>query len=348
MLSPSKHAPSNGEGHERRTAARARRAAESAALHSARRVLAAEAAGLAAVSARLDERFVRAVDLLAACRGKVVVTGMGKSGIVGRKIAATLASTGTPAAFLHAAEAVHGDFGAVGRNDVMLVLSHSGETEEIVRLLPLIERLSLPMVAMTGHVDSTLGRAAAVALDASVPEEACPLGLAPTTSTTAALALGDALAVALLEQRGFTEDDFALLHPAGSLGRRLLKVEDLMHTGDALPLVRPEAPLTDTLLEMSGKRLGVTGVIDADGRLVGIITDGDLRRAFARATDVSRLRARDLMTAKPKTIEAAALAARALATMERHSITSLFIVAPDTGRPAGIIHLHDLLKAGVA
>jgi arabinose-5-phosphate isomerase len=317
-------------------------------LEHARRVLAVEAAGIAAVSERLDERFERAVDLLASCAGKAVVTGVGKSGLIGRKIAATLASTGTPAAFLHAAEAVHGDYGAVGREDVVLALSHSGETEEILRLLPLIKRSRLPLIAMTGAPGSTLAKAADVTLDTSVPEEACPLGLAPTASTTAALALGDALAVTLLERRGFTEEDFAVLHPAGTLGRRLLKVADLMHVGDAIPLVGPSAPFTETVLEMSSKRLGVTGVVDENGNLIGVVTDGDLRRAVQRTTELHRLLARDLMTAQPKVIEASALAARALAEMERYSITSLFVLPPGERRPAGVLHLHDLLKARVA
>jgi arabinose-5-phosphate isomerase len=321
---------------------------ETATLQRARRVLAIEGAALAALADRLDARFERAVDILAGCRGKAIVTGMGKSGLIGRKIAATLASTGTPAAFLHAAEAVHGDFGAVAKDDVVLALSHSGETQEILRLLPLIKRFRLALIAMTGAPESTLGKAADVVLDTSVPDEACPLGLAPTASTTAALALGDALAVVLLERRGFTEDDFAVLHPAGSLGRRLLKVGELMHSGDAMPLVARGAPFAEAVLEMSSKRLGVTGVVDDTGDLIGVITDGDLRRALARSVELRSLCAADLMTAGPKVIEPSALAARALADMEQYSITSLFVIAPGSRRPAGIIHLHDLLKAGVA
>jgi len=329
-------------------APRARRPAESENLRRGRRVLAIEIAALEAVSGRLDERFDRAVQLLAGCRGKVVVTGIGKSGLICRKIAATLASTGTPATFLHAAEAVHGDFGSVGKDDVVLALSHSGEVDEVLRLLPLIERHDLPLIAITGQPSSTLARAADVVLDASVPEEACPLGLAPTASTTAALALGDALAVALFQRNGFSEADFAALHPAGSLGRRLLKVSDLMHSGAALPLVRADAALADTVLEITQKRLGVTGVVGAAGELLGIITDGDLRRGLGRTREIHRLSAADLMTANPKTIEPDALAARALAVMERHSITSLFILAPGSRIPRGVIHLHDILKAGVA
>jgi arabinose-5-phosphate isomerase len=316
-------------------------------LARARRVLEVEAQAIASLSSRLDDRFDRAVDLLLHCRGKVVVTGMGKSGLICRKVAATLASTGTAASFLHAAEAVHGDFGVVGKDDVILAMSYSGETDEIVRLLPLVKRYGLPLVAVTGNAESTLGRAADIALDASVPEEACPLGLAPTSSTTAALALGDALAVALLERRGFTEADFAVLHPAGSLGRRLLRVEDVMHVGEAIPLVTPERPLAETLIEITSKRLGVTGVVDAEGALIGIITDGDLRRGLSRTANIHSLSAADLMTINPKTIDGNALAARAVAEMERYSITSLFILEPRTRRPAGIIHLHDLLKAKV-
>lgn len=317
------------------------------ALATARRVLSIESAAIDAVSRALDARLDRAVQILGDCSGKVVVVGMGKSGLVCRKIAATLASTGTPSAFLHAAEAVHGDFGIVGRDDAIIAVSYSGETDEMLRLLPLIKRFSLPLVAITGKVDSTLGRAADVALDASVPEEACPMGLAPTASTTAALALGDALAVALLERRGFSESDFALLHPAGSLGRRLLKVAELMHTGEEIPLVGRSTALADAIVEISGKRLGVTGVVDDKGVLVGIITDGDLRRAMARHLDIRSTAAADVMTVGPQTIDADALAAAALAVMQQYKITSLFIVDPRTGEPAGVVHLHDLLRAGL-
>jgi arabinose-5-phosphate isomerase len=324
-----------------------RRARESDDLRRARRVLSIEAGAIAALASRLDRRFERALQMLAACTGKVVVTGMGKSGIICRKIAATLASTGTPALFLHAAEAAHGDAGVFTKGDTVLALSSSGESEELVRLLPLIKRMDMPLIALTGEPMSTLGRAADVVLDVSVAEEACPLGLAPTASTTAALALGDALAVALLERKGFGADDFAVLHPAGALGRRFLKVEDLMHTGAAVPLVGLQTPFRDTLLEITGKRLGVTGVLAANGDLAGVITDGDLRRALERQDDIRKTVAADIMTRNPKTIAASAAAAQAVAVMERHSITSLFILDPDGRKPAGIIHLHDLLKAGV-
>jgi len=326
-----------------------------ASVAHARRVLAIEAAAIGTLADRLDERFERAVELIAASDGKVIVTGMGKSGHICRKIAATLASTGTPAFFLHAAEALHGDIGMLERKDLVLAISNSGETAEVLELVPILKRLGLPLIAFTGRLDSTLGRAADVALDVSVDEEACPLGLAPTASTTATLAMGDALAVALLERRGFRPEDFAALHPAGTLGRKLLRVADLMHTGAALPIVREDTPFKETIVEMTSKRLGVTAVVDAAGALVGVITDGNIRRAFERIPDLHQATARDLMTrgrretmtGPPKTIDGESLAAQALAIMERHSITSLFILDGD-GRPAGVIHLHDLLRAGVA
>ena len=318
----------------------------SARVGRARRVLDVEVAGLAAVRDRLGAEFERAVEIVLACRGKVVVAGVGKSGIVGRKLAATLASTGTPAFFLHAGEGSHGDLGVLARGDVLMALSQSGASDEVLALLPLVRRFAIPLVAVTGVPDSPLGRAADVTLDVSVPEEACPLGLAPTASTTAAMALGDALAVALLEERGFTTEDFALLHPAGALGRRLLRVEDLMHHPPGVPLVATTASLEETVVEMTAKRLGVTGVLDGTGVLVGIVTDGDLRRGLSRASDIRHLHAADLMTPAPKTIAGDALAAQAVAVMEWHAITSLFIVGADAA-PRGVIHLHDLLRAGV-
>lgn len=318
-----------------------------ARLGRAHRVIDVELVAMRALRDRLGAEFGRAIDLLLACRGKVIVTGVGKSGIVGRKMAATFSSTGTPAVFLHAGEGTHGDLGILTRGDGLLAVSNSGETEEVLRILPMARRFSVPLIVMTGRPDSTLGRAADVTLDVSVPEEACPLGLAPTSSTTVTMALGDALAIALLEERGFTADDFAVYHPAGALGRRLLRVEDLMHAGDAMPLVSEEAPLDVTLVEITSKRLGVTGVVDARGDLVGIITDGDLRRGLATAADIRRLRAVDLMTRQPKTIAGDAVGGRAVAVMERHRITSLFVLAAGTRRPAGVIHLHDLLRAGI-
>ena len=316
-------------------------------LARARRVLDIETRALVDLGRRLDERFARALDLLLACRGKVIVTGVGKSGIVARKIAATLTSTGTPAVFLHAGEAGHGDLGTVVRGDVLVAVSNSGENQEVLHLLPLARRFGLPLVVLTGASDSSLARGADVVLDASVPEEACPLGLAPTASTTAMMALGDALAVALLEERGFTADDFALLHPAGALGRRALRVEDLMHRGAEMPLVPLEASLQDTLVTMTSRRLGVTGVVDGAGALAGVVTDGDLRRGLERGGDLRALTARELMTSHPKTIAAGALAAEAVALMERHQITSLFVLAEGTRRPEGVIHLHDLLRGGI-
>jgi len=324
-----------------------RRARESEGVREARRVLAIEAAAVAALAERLDSRFDRALALLGACTGKVVVTGMGKSGLICRKLAATLTSTGTPALFLHAAEAAHGDAGVFMKGDVVVALSSSGETDEIVRLLPLIKRVELPLIALTGEITSTLARAADVVLDVSVAEEACPMGLVPTASTTAALALGDALAVALLGRKGFGPQDFAVLHPGGALGRRLQRVEDLMHAGAAIPLVGATTPFRDTLLEITSKRLGVTGVVDAAGALVGVITDGDLRRALERVENIRTVTAGEIMTRNPKTIAASALAEQAVAVMERLSITSLFVLADGSRQPAGLIHLHDLLRARV-
>jgi arabinose-5-phosphate isomerase len=322
-----------------------RRGSASEDVRRARRVLAIETAGIAAVASRLDQRFDRALTLLQECQGKVVVAGMGKSGLIARKIAATLASTGTPSSFLHAAEALHGDSGMLARGDVVLALSYSGETE-LVQLLPLLKRLGLPLIAFTGQPRSSLAKAADVVLDVAVPEEACPLGLAPTSSTTAQLALGDALAVALLERRGFKATDFARLHPSGALGRRLLRVEDLMHGADAIPLVGMRASFKETVLEMTSKRFGATGVIDHEGVLAGVVTDGDLRRALERDADVRALTAGDLMSSSPKVVAGSALAAEALAIMERFSITSLFIV-DERARPDGILHIHDLLHANV-
>lgn len=313
----------------------------------AARVLRIEGEAVAALAERLDGRFARAVELLQACRGRVVLSGMGKSGYIAQKIAATFSSTGTPALFLHPAEGVHGDLGMIVRGDVLVAISKSGETGELVSILPHIKRFNVPVISLVGNPQSTLARESDVALDVSVKEEACALNPAPTASTTAALAMGDALAVALLEQRGFREEDFALLHPGGSIGRRLLlRVRDLMHTGKALPLVRDDATMREAILEISGKRLGVTAVVDAAGLLTGIITDGDLRRALQKFPDLLRRRVADCMTRNPKTIAADELAARAVQVMEQYSITSLLVVGEDT-RPEGVLHLHDLLKAGV-
>ncbi|MBI4490518.1 MAG: KpsF/GutQ family sugar-phosphate isomerase [Deltaproteobacteria bacterium] len=317
-------------------------------LKRAREVLDTEAAGILSLIDRLDESFVQAVDLLHSCQGKVVVTGMGKSGLICRKIAATLSSTGTPSLFLHAAEGVHGDLGTIMKGDVVLAVSNSGETDELLKLLPIIKRLALKLIVMTGNPNSSLSRAGDVILNVAVKEEACPMGLSPTASTTAALAMGDALAVVLLERRGFREEDFALRHPGGILGRKLLlRVEDLMHRDAELPIVHEETPMKETLLEITSKRLGVTGVVDEKGDLIGVITDGDLRRGLESKGNIFHFKARDLMTRNPKTIPADALAARAVALMEQYSITSLFILRGGDRKPTGIVHLHDLLKAGI-
>jgi len=319
-------------------------------LKRAAEVLRVESDGLLALVDRLDESFVRAVELLRSCQGKVVVTGLGKSGLVCHKIAATLASTGTPAFFLHSGDGVHGDLGMVMKGDVVLALSNSGETEEILKLLPHFKLHGLKLIVMTGNPDSSLAEAGDVVLNVRV-KEACPLGLAPTASTTAALAMGDALAVVLLEEKGFKEEDFAMRHPGGILGRKLLlRVEDLMHRGERLPLVRHDTPVKDALFEITSKRLGVTGVIDAEGRLIGVITDGDLRRGLqAHGDKILGKRTDELMTGDPKTIGKDVLAARALTEMEDNSprpITCLFVL--DGGRkPVGIIHLHDILKTGI-
>ena len=312
-----------------------------------RRVLATEAAAVAALVDRLGEDFARACELLLACEGRVVVTGMGKSGHVGNKIAATLASTGTPSFFLHPAEASHGDIGMITARDVVIALSNSGETEELLTILPLLKRLAVPLIALTGNEASTLARYATVTLDVSVPEEACPLNLAPTASTTAALAMGDALAVAVLEARGFTEEDFARSHPGGSLGRRLLlHVEEVMRRGADLPAVGPDTPLSAGLLEMSRKGLGMTTIVDGQRRVLGIFTDGDLRRALDRQLDVHATPMRDVMTAGGKVARPRMLAAEAVHMMEEHRITALPVV-DDDGVLVGALNVHDLLRAGV-
>ena len=317
-------------------------------LKRARDVLEIEARGILSLIDRLDESFVRAVDLLYHCKGKVVVTGLGKSGLICRKIAATLSSTGTPSLFLHAGDGVHGDMGMIMKGDVVIAVSNSGETEELLKLLPNIRRLGLKLIIITGNPNSALARAADVVLHAGVKEEACPMGLSPTASTTAALAMGDSLAVVLLEKRGFREEDFALRHPGGILGRKLiLQVEELMHRGLELPVVNEETPMQEAILEITSKRLGVTGVVNRQGSLIGVITDGDLRRGLESKGDIFRFKTKDLMSRNPKTIAADALAARAVALMEEHSITSLFVLDDGGKKPIGVVHLHDLLKAGI-
>ncbi|MRH02299.1 KpsF/GutQ family sugar-phosphate isomerase [Xanthomonas sontii] len=314
---------------------------------SGRRVVEIEQAALAAVGARIGAEFAAACRLILGSRGRVVATGMGKSGHVARKIAATLASTGTPAFFVHPGEAGHGDLGMITDADVVLALSYSGESDEILMLLPVLKRQGNAVIAMTGRAQSTLAREADLHLDVSVPTEACPLDLAPTSSTTASLALGDALAVALLDARGFTADDFARSHPAGSLGRRLLlHITDVMHRGDELPKVREDASLSEALVEMSRKRLGMTAVVDADDRLLGLFTDGDLRRALDSALDVRQTRIAEVMTRQPRTIGADQLAAEAARLMETHQINGL-IVVDTAGRAVGALNIHDLLRARV-
>ncbi|MBT9568261.1 MAG: KpsF/GutQ family sugar-phosphate isomerase [Thiobacillus sp.] len=313
----------------------------------ARQVLDIEADALRTLSARLDQGFAEAVHLMLACQGRVVVTGMGKSGHVGCKIAATLASTGTPSFFMHPGEASHGDLGMIAHNDVVLALSNSGESSEIVSIVPLIKRRGAKLIAMTGNPASTMAREADVHLNAAVDKEACPLNLAPTASTTAALALGDALAVALLDARGFSADDFARTHPGGSLGRRLLiHVRDVMHTGAALPQIDDAASLKSALLEMTEKGLGMTAVVDSDGKVMGVFTDGDLRRALEHALDLQQARVIDLMTRNPKTIHADALAVEAVEKMETLKINGLLVV-DDANQLVGALNMHDLLKAGV-
>ena len=313
----------------------------------AERVLRLEGESVLALCARLDDRFVDAVGVLHRCRGRVIVTGMGKSGLIGRKVAATLASTGTPAYFLHPAEGVHGDLGMVAREDVVVALSNFGETDEVLALLPALKRLGIPLILLTGAPTSTLARQADLVLDVGVAEEACPMNLAPTSSTTAALAMGDALAMALLDLRGLRPEDYAALHPRGTLGwKSLFKVSDLMHTGLAVPVVSEQATMKEAIEEMTGKGFGITTVVDGAGRLVGILTDGDLRRQqLAHGASLLDRRAGECMTREPKVIGAEELATSALAQMEGR-ITSLVIVDAG-GRPAGVIRLHDILLAKI-
>jgi len=310
----------------------------------ARKVLEIESRAILELLPRIDDAFDKAVEVLLACAGRVVVTGMGKSGLIGQKVSATFASTGTPSLFLHPAEAIHGDLGRIVKGDAVLAISYSGDTEEILALVPQVKRLGSPLVAMTGQPRSSLAAAADVHLDVSIREEACPLGLAPTASTTAALAMGDALAMALVERRGFTVDDFAVLHPGGRLGKKLLRVEDVMHTGDAIPRVRTETPMKEVLFEMTRKRLGLTTVEGGDGRLLGMISDGDLRRQMERHgyTLLDRT-AGECMTRDPVVIGRKELATAALDVMEARKITSLLVV--DARRVVeGVLHLHDLWK----
>ncbi len=321
-------------------------------IEEGRRVIRIEAEALSALEKRIDGHFVVAVKFCHDCKGRVVIIGMGKSGHIGKKISATMASTGTPAFFLHPSEGIHGDLGMISRDDVVLTISNSGETEEILRILPAIKRLDLKLITMTGKIDSSLAKASDIVLDVSVREEACPLGLAPTASTTTALAMGDALAVALLQMKGFKKEDFAFFHPGGSLGRNLLlKVMDVMHTGEEIPTVQETTPMREVVLEMSAKKLGMTTVVTEKGTFSGVVTDGDLRRLIKDVnrgqTDIFSLPAAQVMNASPKTILSEALAAEAVHRMEIFSITSLVAVDKE-GLMKGVVHLHDLLKKGAA
>lgn len=312
-----------------------------------RSVILIEANAINALVDRIDERFATACQFLLACQGRIIVIGMGKSGHVGKKIAATFASTGSPAFFVHPGEANHGDIGMITKKDVVLALSNSGETEEILSLLPFIKRLDIPLISMTGRSNSTLAEAATVNLDVSVTKEACPLGLAPTSSTTAALVMGDALAITLLQKRGFTAEDYALSHPGGTLGRRLLLlVDEIMHTNNAIPKVNYDALLKTALMEMTQKKLGMTTIVNENDELAGVFTDGDIRRAFDNNADIHKTLINQIMTKNPKVIFPGTLAAQALHIMETYKITSL-VVIDDKKKPIGVVHMHDILRAGV-
>lgn len=310
-------------------------------------VIEIEAQAVFELTQRIDSRFTKACELLLACQGRIVVTGMGKSGHIANKIAATLASTGSPAFFMHPGEASHGDLGMITRQDTVIAISNSGNTAELITLLPLLKRMEVPLITLTGKSDSLLARAANVNLDVSVKQEACPLGLAPTTSTTVSLVMGDALAISLLQARGFSEEDFALSHPGGSLGKRLLlRVDEVCHQGDELPSINEHATVSQALIEVTNKKLGMTCVTDAQGYLVGIYTDGDIRRTLSRQCDINTTLLKEVMTPDPRTIERGILAAEALAVMQKYSITAL-IVIDENKYPVAVVHLHDLLKAGI-
>ena len=319
----------------------------SAVIAKGKKVVRIEAGAVATLGERIGESFADAVELLLKCSGRVIITGVGKSGIIARKIVATMNSTGTPAFFLHPSDAVHGDLGMVRRDDVVMCISKSGDTSELQDLVPMFKRLGVPIISLVGRMQSKLAQDSDLALDASVEEEACPHDLAPTSSTTAALVLGDALSIALLEQREFSREDFALYHPGGTLGKRLLlRVDELMVTGDAIPRVAGSLPLRDAIVEMTSKRLGCTCVVREDGTLEGILTDGDLRRLLQRENDIARISAAQAMTPRPKTIQQGSLAVVALQEMESYNITQLVVVDP-SHRPVGVVHLHDLVKAGL-
>ncbi len=320
---------------------------ESIDIQKAKRVIRMEAEAVAALEGKINGSFQKAVDIIFACKGRVVVTGMGKSGIIARKMVATMNSTGTPSIFLHPSDAVHGDLGMVRNDDVVICISKSGDTQEIRELLPMFKRISVPIISMVGNMNSHLALQSEVVLDISVTEEACPLNLAPTTSTTVTLAMGDALAVTLLEKKNFTANDFAMFHPGGNLGKRLLlKIEELAITGNQIPKISVKASLNEAILEMTSKRLGATCVVDEKGNLVGIITDGDLRRLLQKTTNVADLTAEQVMSKNPKTIRKGTLASIALQEMEQFSITQLIIVDHEQ-KPYGVVHLHDLVRAGL-
>jgi arabinose-5-phosphate isomerase len=313
----------------------------------AKEVIRKEAEAVADLEKKIDENFVRAVELILNSKGRVIVTGIGKSGIIGKKIAATLTSTGTAAFFLHPTEGIHGDLGMVQKNDVVIAITKSGGTDELYQLIPLFKRLGVPIITLTGNPGSSVAEKSDVVIDVSVAHEACSNDLVPTSSTTATLVMGDALAIALLDERHFSSEDFALLHPGGHLGRKLLlKVSDIMHTGDDIPKVSEETDMKQVILEMTSKRMGTTSVVNSKGELLGIFTDGDLRRLVERTDEIFSLKADQVMTKNPKTIDGDELAAKALNLMERYSITSL-IITNDKKQPIGIVHLHDILKAGV-
>lgn len=314
----------------------------------AKEVLDIEAHSILRLKNSINESFDKAIDILYACKGRVIVTGMGKSGLIGKKIAATLSSTGTPSYFLHPAESTHGDSGIITRDDVIIAISNSGETQELLNLLPLIKRFGVPMIALTGGLTSTLAKTSEVFLDISVEKEACPLNKAPTASTTATLAMGDALAVCLLEKRGFSEEDFLVFHPGGALGRGILyKAAELMLTGEKLPLASEDDKFTDVIEVISEKKLGVAIITDKSGKMTGVLTDGDIRRTLIKYHNIADLKTKDVMTVNPKTIVYDELAAKALHLMEKYSITALAIT-DENQKPVGILHIHDLLKAGVA
>ncbi len=315
--------------------------------HIGRAVVEIESQMIRNLTNRIDQNFVKACQCLLNCEGRIVVMGVGKSGHISKKIAATFASTGSPAFFIHPSEAKHGDIGMITKQDVILALSNSGESEELLSILPFIKRLDVPLITLTGKPHSTLAKAATINIDVSVEKEACPLGLAPTSSTTAALVMGDALAMAILDKRGFTEKDFALSHPGGTLGRRLLlRVDEIMHKHDEVPVVQQHASLKEALVEMTQKKLGMTTVINESLRLVGVFTDGDVRRAFDRDADIHKTQIQQVMSKNPKTISSDLLAAEALNIMETYKITSL-VVVDDSTKPVGILHIHDILRAGV-